>query len=755
MTRRAATVAALVAALAASPAARAGATVVTGGVRGGRVNGLSWDPTHATTVWAAVLGTGLYKSSNGGAAWTQLTLPGVVKHPANRVLASRAAADLVFVCDGAPSLSSIWRSGNAGAAFAGVLPSTAGDCGAIADGASAGTLFAGIGAQLWKSVDAGTSWVVTAFDGGAATVGDVVQLASGRIVVGTRGSAAALRYSDNGGATWMTATGTGTLSIYALATNGTRALALASDGNAAAIYSSADGATWTSSLSTTAPATSGQLSYHAGSDTFFALVTDKLLQSSNGAGGYSFGSAIDRAASLAAPIAFSLGHHATFAVDPADTTRLLVGDFGGGEGIFASVDGGGSWAVSNDGLFAQRVTAAVKTPGGYRYAANLSGFVYFSAASLTAPWMRLFRPTDPSRDGVIALGYDAADDKRIVIAQWDGATTSVLRLLPDATQTGEDMAPFAHNAWQTLTYPDAAKSPVPAVLVDGMTMFAGVVHKQSATAGPYLYRSTNGGTSWAATSLSVVGGVRALAFDPSNRKTIWAGAGDYATGLASVANAGGLWKSIDGGDSWTRASMGNATLDGEAPRTIIVDPQNGMRVWVFADRALSASQMDGDIFESLDGGASWTTITPASGVLALTYSPAEGLLAYASAALNVDVFVKAAGTGATAWSGGFGVYGYPTALYAGSIGVGTDSGLFEASNVTITPDDMGADDGGTDGGMLPGDVVDAGGGAMPGHGGCGCAVVPTTGAAAWGLALALVFARLLFRRRAGRARPRA
>lgn len=758
MTRCAAAVAALAAVVVAGPPARAAVTVVTGGVRGGQVNGLSWDPTRASTVWAAVLGTGLYKSDNGGAAWTQLILPGVVKHPATRVLASRAAADLVFVCDGAPSLSSIWRSGNAGGSFAGVLPSTAGDCGALADGATAGTLFAGIGGNVYKSIDAGNTWSVTPFNaGGAAVVSDLVQLAGGRVVAGTRATGGgSIRYSDDGGATWMASTGTGAKSILALAGNGTdRVLALASDGNGAAIYTSADGTTFTSSLTLAAAATSGRLAYHAGSDSFFALANDQLLESSNAAGGYSFGSATDRAAGLAAPVPLSLGHHAAFAVDPADAMHLLVGDVGGGEGLFASADGGGVWVVSDDGLFAQRVTRAVKTPSGYRYAANLSGFVYFSASSATAPWTRLFRPTDVTHDGVIALAVDAADDKRVVIASWDGGTAPLLRALPDATATGEDMAPFAHSAWQTLTYPDAANSPAPALLVDGMTLFAGVVHQQNATGGAYLYRSANGGTTWAATSLSVVGGVRALAFDPSNRQIVYAGAGDYATGLDRVAHAGGLWKSTDGGDSWSRISAGNATLDGEAPRTIIVDPQNGMRLWVLADRALSATGTDADLFESLDGGASWTTITPASAVLQLTYSPAEGLLAYASPAPNVDVFVQPPGLGAALWSGGFGVYGSPAALYAGSIGVGTDTGLFEASGVQFTPDDMGAaDDAGGDDGMLPGDVVDAGG-KLPSGGGCGCALVPTSGATASGLLLALAFARLLFRRRAARARPRA
>jgi len=115
--------------------------------------------------------------------------------------------------------------------------------------------------------------------------------------------------------------------------------------------------------------------------------------------------------------------------------------------------------------------------------------------------------------------------------------------------------------------------------------------------------------------------------------------------------------------------------------------------------------------------------------------------------------VKLPGTGATAWSPGFGVYGEASVLYAGSIGAGTATGLFEASGVMLGTDDMGHV-GGIDDLGPPIDDVDMGG-TTPSHGGCGCDVASSTGAAAWGLALVVVFARLLFRRRGARARPRA
>ena len=483
---------------------------------------------------------------------------------------------------------------------------------------------------------------------------------------------------------------------------------------------------------------------------------DQLLQSTTTTGSYAFGAATDKAAGVSAPVPFSIDHHAAFAVDPADATHLLLGDAGGGEGIFTSADGGGSWAVANDGLFAAQVDFAFKTAkSGYRYAANRSGFVWFGGTSLTAPWLRVFRATDETRDPVTALAADSADDKRLVVAQSNLVDQALLRLLPDATNAPDEGSPFAHSAWTTLTYPDAAKNPVLALLVDGMTMFAGVALSNTTAVGQYLYVSTNGGTSWTPSSLSVVGGVRALAFDPSNHMTVYAGAGDFKGDLHFVGHVGGLWKSTDGGAHFTRISTGNAMLDGEAPRTIVVDPADGMRVWVHADRPNSTTGSDGDLFESLDGGATWTTITPSNPVLAFTYSPAEGLLAYSSGGANVNVYVKRPGDGTTTWDPGFGVYGAAQVLYAGLIGAGTGTGLFEATGVMAGDTDMGVDgDGGSDDMMLPVDDVDAGGGTMPAKG-CGCGIVPATGAAAWSAALLLIFVRLLFRRRARPAPPRA
>lgn len=693
-------------ALAPTPAVAA-ADVLTAAVRGGAITGLAWDPAHGETVWAGVHGAGLYRSSNGGATWTQILLPTVSSHFASAVLPSTAATDLVFVCEPSPSEAAIWRSADGAATFANVLPTTTGACTTIIDGRQSGTLYAGVqvgsNAKVYRSLDSGQTWSPLGLDQPTRIVSSLLALGSGRLVAGLRDGAGGIKgkdntgaifYSDDDGASWMEAPSTGTNAVAKLASSsGGHVMALTTNGATAAILNSTDGAAWSAGPTFPGSDQGGHLEYHAASDTFFVMATnDTILQSTAEAGGYSFAGASDKAATAAAPVPLSVGHHSFFTVDPSDAAHLLLGDFGGGEGIFATANGGADWTVSNDGLYAQEVNLALKSPGGRRYAANTTGFVYFSAAAIDSAWKRIYRASDVTHDPVQALAYDMANDARVVIAQSNLNDYNTLRLLPDAVSASEDAPPYAHAAWQTLTYPNGSPgTPVLALLVDGMTMYAGTANKQSDAVGQYLYKSIDGGVSWSATSLQAIGGIRALAFDPSNHQTLYAGAGDYAGGRNEVMNAGGLWKSTDGGQTWSQLSS-NATLNSQAPRTIVVDPTSSMRLWVFADKTGGGGgNTNNDLFESLDGGASWAVITPSNvgaSRFAFTYSPGEGLLALATGGSGINVYTKTPGNGSSLWDAAFGVYGEGHVLYAGSIGVGTATGLFEATGVTIGGADM-------------------------------------------------------------------
>jgi len=736
-----------------------GADIAVGTIRGGSVTTFAWDVSSAGVLYAGVHGGGLYKSSDSGANWTQIFLPTVASHFALDVLASRLVAGTVFVCEGVPSDAAIWRSTDSAGTFTNVLGSGpgVGTCYAMAEGTTGGTFYAGLfdggNTTVYRSIDAGATFAPLAgtIPGAAAT--KLLALPSGRIVAGTRnggnGTNGSLVYSDDDGATWVTGLAAGGVFGMARSDSGT-IMALLATG---AVVTSTDGAAWTTTTTVIGTDLLSQpVVYHAGSDTFFLLTgDDRLYRSADVVGGYSLAGATDLAAGLTLPVPLSLNRHTAVAVSPASTARILIGN-GEGEGVFATDDGGGTWAISNDGLYSPHILFALKSvAAGYRYAANLSGGVYFAGTSLDS-WKQIFRGTDITRDVAQGLAFDQVDPKRVIVSLTNLNGQARLLVLDDAVAAAEDGPPFAHAGWRTLTYPGpVTRSPVFAMLVEGPTYFAGTCPRQNPAAGQYLYRSDDSGASWMPTSLVTTGGIKSLAFDPSDHQVIYAGSGDFdGVGYHNSKpspHSDGIYRSSDGGGTWMR--LAGSGLDVESPRTILVDPANPMRIWVLADPQTGGIGNEPDIWESVDAGATWTNITPGPPVgsrFALTYSPSEGLLVLASGGNGINVYAQVPGSGSTAWQPAFGVYGEASVLYPGSVGLGTGTGLYEATNIQLG----GGQDGGSDGGG----GLDGGGGDLDGGGGgCGCRVGGREGGAPISLPIAAIALAGLRRRRRGIAAP--
>ena len=111
------------------------------------------------------------------------------------------------------------------------------------------------------------------------------------------------------------------------------------------------------------------------------------------------------------------------------------------------------------------------------------------------------------------------------------------------------------------------------------TLYAG-----SMSAG--VLRSSDGGQNWTpATAGLGTHGVYALAVDPANRQTIYAG-GD-----------GGLYKSADGGASWSKLPFPGASVV-----TLAINPTQPSVVL-----AISVQSQQGLVYRSEDGGQSWGT----------------------------------------------------------------------------------------------------------------------------------------------------
>jgi len=167
---------------------------------------------------------------------------------------------------------------------------------------------------------------------------------------------------------------------------------------------------------------------------------------------------------------------------------------------------------------------------------------------------------------------------------------------------------------------------------DDNTLYAGTGEPNASAdseAGVGIYKSTNGGDSWTKLADTVTGittagngtysgdafsgrSIGAIVIDPTNPNVIYVGSARGVRGVSSVTNGGatsnpptprppfGLWKSTDGGATFSFLWDGNASLRGVT--SVALDPSNPNIVY--------ASAFDQGTWRSMDGGVTFTLIQP-------------------------------------------------------------------------------------------------------------------------------------------------
>ncbi len=119
-----------------------------------------------------------------------------------------------------------------------------------------------------------------------------------------------------------------------------------------------------------------------------------------------------------------------------------------------------------------------------------------------------------------------------------------------------------------------------------------------------IFRSADGGRSWEhVLSLNDSTGASDLAMDMTNPRILYAGMwrGERKPwALISGAEEGGVYRTTDGGDSWTK--LGGGLPEGMVGKVgVTVSPAEPDRVW-----AIVEAEPDGGVYRSDDGGESWT-----------------------------------------------------------------------------------------------------------------------------------------------------
>ncbi len=166
---------------------------------------------------------------------------------------------------------------------------------------------------------------------------------------------------------------------------------------------------------------------------------------------------------------------------------------------------------------------------------------------------------------------------------------------------------------------------------------ANIVYLGGAEGG--VWKSTDGGTTWTPLTDSQPSlAVGSIALDPQNPQTIYVGTGEEDFALYNYSGAGVL-KSTNGGASWTSLSgpfggpfgSDSPFCGGAYIGSIAVDPGNSQIVLASADFQCSSGT---GLYRSTNGGTTWTEVLGTSAapdlITGLVYDPTNGNNVYAA-----------------------------------------------------------------------------------------------------------------------------
>ncbi|PYQ27207.1 MAG: glycosyl hydrolase [Acidobacteria bacterium] len=150
-----------------------------------------------------------------------------------------------------------------------------------------------------------------------------------------------------------------------------------------------------------------------------------------------------------------------------------------------------------------------------------------------------------------------------------------------------------------------------------------------ATAAGGVWKTTNAGTTFTPVfddqnSFST----GCVTIDPNDSLTVWVGSGENNS-QRSVSYGDGVYKSTDGGKSWTNVGLAKSEHIGK----IIVDPRDSNVVYVAAQGPLWNPGGDRGLYKTTDGGKSWKavlTISENTGVTDVVFDPTNPDTLYAA-----------------------------------------------------------------------------------------------------------------------------
>jgi photosystem II stability/assembly factor-like uncharacterized protein len=294
-----------------------------------------------------------------------------------------------------------------------------------------------------------------------------------------------------------------------------------------------------------------------------------------------------------------------------------------------------------------------------------------------------FKPVfDKYCQSIGAIAIDRQDVKTV----WVGTGESWVR---NSVSVGDGIYKTTDggDSWQNVGLPESEH--IARIVIDpqhGDTVYvAAMGHLWNSNPERGVYRTRDGGKTWQRVlAVNDSTGCADIAIDPRDPATLYAAMWQFRRRPWSFSSGGpgsGLYKSVDGGDTWKK--LGNGLPAGNLGRCAVsVSPANPSRVYAMVEAKASA------IYRSDDKGESWTRMSTAAGVISRPFyfsyiiaDPREADRVYKPA---TGLFVSD-DAGKTFSGIGGGVHSDFHALWIDPartdvIFVGTDGGLYASSD---------------------------------------------------------------------------
>src|SRR3982074_797206 len=257
-----------------------------------------------------------------------------------------------------------------------------------------------------------------------------------------------------------------------------------------------------------------------------------------------------------------------------------------------------------------RAVAGVPSLPNVFYIGAVDGGVW-KADDAGRTWQPIFDDQPTQSIGAIAVA--PSDPNILYVGSGEGLHRPDLSVGGGISRSGD-----GGRTWRQLGLPDGQQIPDLAIdPKDPNRVFAAVLgHPYGPNAERGIYRSRDGGVTWQKVlSKDVDPGGCAVAIDPSRRNLVYAALWQDRLGPWEDKNqfqgtGGGLFKSADGGDTWQRLGAGLPGNTSQVNFSIAASKPDRLYAVVGTNEPGTYSSAAGlGVFRSDDGGESWTRIT--------------------------------------------------------------------------------------------------------------------------------------------------